>query len=218
MSEQSLGGPVVAPTPSFLDDPTEAVVAMPSISEAATDPVTPLSLEEILDRARLPEKRVWITLRADLEAVHDEIVHELGQLVNAQGELLEDAEASLGEETAIGRARALVEKLATVENEMRGSRAPFLFRGMSSDELAVFNAEHYPANTDQPGAMNPYNNQLVARCAVSPELTVEGVEKLRKALGSRAILTLVHAATRVNVTGGVDVPKSPISSLGQKGE
>lgn len=175
-------------------------------------PSTPLTVEQILEIAKLPERRAEVCLKPDLQARFDELVSELSTLVNDRGELLEEAEASLGESTAKSRAIEISDEIESVRKEMAGSMWRPLFRGKTSDDLAVFNKKHYPENAKPGTSLAEYYNLLIAECAVEPPMTVEGVKAMRAKLGHKAISSLVETANRVNV-GGIDVPKSPISSL-----
>ena len=57
------------------------------------------------------------------------------------------------------------------------------------------------------------NNRLIVLCMVEPEITLEEVQALRKTFSHKAFQELINTAGAVNVGMGVDVPKSPISSL-----
>lgn len=168
------------------------------------------TVAEILDRAKVPERRANICLRTDLQAQYDGLLEELSALVNNRGELLEDAEASMGEESAASKAQRINDKLTAVRAEMVKATWRPLFRGMSSDELAVFNKEHYPKKD---GAdLTDYNNRLIAACSADPEMTIADVEQLRKKLTFKGIRELVEVATSVCI-GGLDVPKLPSFSV-----
>lgn len=210
MNDQSLAGP----TPDQPADNT--VFGNPNGAEPPRieipDHGRQMTVADILASARVPEKRASICVRADLQARYDEILAELGTLVNARGELLEDAEASMGEQTAASKAIALNDELASVRKEMAGAMWRPLFRGMTSDDLAVFNKEHYPKK--EGADLADYNNRLVAACSADPVMTVEDVAALRTKLNFKAIQQLVRTATAV-CTGDVDVPKLPAFSLNQ---
>ena len=183
-------------------------------SQTTTDKVIrPLTFDDILNTARLPEKRAKICLRADLEAERDEIMAELATLVGIDGRLLEqptDSDASL-EDSNEARARALNTRLESITSEMRDSMRYVRMRGMSSDDLAAFNKQWEPK--DRKADATEYNHRLVAACAVEPVLTLEQVRDLGKSLGSNAMLNLVQTAMTVCYGGGVDVPKLPTISL-----
>ena len=177
--------------------------------------VNDLTIDEILARAKTPERTARICLRADLQAEYDELVTELAGLVDAEGRVIADEEAALGETTPAQRAVELEARLRALRDEMAENTWSVRFRGLTTDELALFNREHAPKSDDQD--MTEYNTQLIAACAVKPNLTVDDVRKLRKALGSRAMGELVNAANWVCSRGGVDVPKSSPFSLSRPG-
>ncbi|MDN4173916.1 hypothetical protein QWY28_13225 [Nocardioides sp. SOB77] len=170
-----------------------------------------LTIDEVLNSARLPEKRAEICLRADLQAQYDVLAAELATLVTADGEVIVDDEAAAGEVTAAARARELDDNLASIRAEMEDSMWRPLFRGLSSEDLAVFNKEHRPA--DPTADMTDYNTRLIAATMTEPTATVDEVQALRRTLGSLAMIKLVRTASEVCVQGGVDVPKSSRLSL-----
>lgn len=191
-----------------------SVFEKPDATRPEIDLDTPgrqLTVAQILDAAKVPEKRASVCIRLDLQARYDELFAELGTLVNARGELLEDAEASMGDVSAASKARAINDQLTAVQAEMAKAMWRPLFRGMTSEDLAVFNKKNpYP---DKPGAdLAPYHNKLVAACAIDPVMSVEDVENLRKTLNHKAIQELVQTATAVCV-GRIDVPKLPSFSV-----
>lgn len=172
-------------------------------------PVLPLTVEQILEMAKLPERRAQICLRADLQARFDQLINELSTLVNTQGEVLDDAEASMGEETAASKARILEDQIRAVRAEMSASMWFPLFRGLPSDDLAVFNKEHYPKT--EGADLTDYHSLLISRCSVEPHLSVDDVKALRKKLSFKSIQELVRTVSQVNVGLGVDVPFLPSS-------
>lgn len=194
--------------------PADGVFGNPNGPTADQPPVVrrQLTIEEVLASARLPEKHARVCLRADLQARHDDLVAQLAGMVNAQGELIEDPEASAADTSAASRAQALNDDLADVRREMAQAIWFPLFRGLSTDDLAVFNKRHRPKGDN--ADMTDYNIELVAACAVEPTMTVDQVKALRTKLGSRAMQELINTAHEVCARGGVDVPKLPVSLLG----
>lgn len=200
-----------------LADPTPAEQSTPAGSASSTvfhQPPLPepinlveqLTIDQILDMAKLPERRARICLRGDLQARYDQIVAELGQLVTPSGELISDPETSLGEQTTESRAQALADELESVRAEMAGAMVSFLFRGMSADDLAVFEKAHKPK--DPKADHTDYWVRLIAASSVEPEMTQASVQAFRKKFGANAFWELVTTARDVNMGGGVDVPKS----------
>lgn len=206
--EQSLDGT----TPDRDPRPASTPFHRPEAPDLDLDAAgIPLTVAQILEMAEFPEQRAQICLKANLQARHDELVDELGALVYADGTLREDVEASLGEKPAKARAIALQQEDEAVVAEMRRSMWRPLFRGISSDDLAVFNKEHWPKKQGDP--LTDYHNRLIARCMVEPSITLDEVQALRKKLSHKAFQALVETASKVNVGLGVDVPKSPSFSL-----
>jgi hypothetical protein len=194
-------------------DPTGSSVFGNPNGPAAAPPVRRmLSVEDVLQSVRLPEKHARICVRADLQAEHDEIVAELATLIDAHGELIEDdGERAVGEASSRDRAQELGDRLTAVRRKMGESMWLPRFRGLSTDELAVFNRQHYPKGEN--ADLTEYNTKLVAECSLDPKMSVDEVKALRKKLGSRAFVALVQTAVEVCTRGGVDVPKSPTSLL-----
>lgn len=201
------------PTVSDLTPPAGGVFGNPNgpTSESA---VNDLTIDEILARAKTPERTARICLRADLQAEYDELVAELTDLVDAEGRVMVDDEATIGETSPAQRATEIEERLRLLRTEMAENTWAVRFRGLTTDELALFNREHEPKGDQD---WTEYNTHLVAACAVKPVLSVDDVRKLRKTLGSRAMGQLVTSATWVCTQGGVDVPKSSPFSLSRQG-
>lgn len=173
------------------------------------------TVEEILAEAKLPERHARICLRADLEAEHEQIVAELASLIDAQGHVIEDEERAAGEGSVVARVQGLAARDEQVLSQMREAMWFPLFRGLSTEALQEFNAQHYPKKPDKNGDidLSGYNVLLIAETAVEPRLTPDQVRALRGKLGAKAYKQLVDTAQSVCVRGGVDVPKSPASLL-----
>lgn len=175
-------------------------------------PLKQMTIDEVLATARRVEKVARISLRGDLQAEHDELVRELSGLVTADGELIEDPEASMGEESAAVRAQELNQRLVELGREMAGAMWSVRFRAMSSDDWAVFTKAHFPeADKDGKRDLTDFNVKLVAATAIEPTLTEEQVRALGGKLGTSQIVNLANTAWNVCTKGGVDVPKSPVS-------
>lgn len=192
--------------------PASGAAGGPFVSPPTPEPIDLTAtkvwtIADILAEAELPEKRASICLKANLQARHDEILTELAGLVDARGQLLDDDEAAVGDIKPSTRARELVAEDEVVLREMRKSMWYPLFRGKTSDDMAVFNKEHLPKSEGAP--MIDYYNRLISECSREPELSIEDVTNLRKKLGSKPIATLIETVAEVCARGGVDVPKLP---------
>ena len=148
-------------------------------------------------------------LAAPIVRAPDRIVTDLSTLVTPAGELIDpDAdETSLGQESPLAAVERLNRELADVRAEMQDSMWFPRFRGMSSDDLVVFQEQHYPKKEGE--NLVGWQNQLVAASMIEPTVTVADVEKLRGTLGAQAMRKLIDTATEVNLRGGIDIPFSP---------
>lgn len=192
--DQPLGSPFIKPA----DDP---------ISLDLTSTARTLSIEDVLTAAKLPERTAIVCIRADLQADYDTAIAELGQLVDARGELLEDPEASLDDQTRAARARELSDSIDAIRREMTAHLWRVRFRGMPSEDYSVFNKQHMPKGD---GAdMSDYNLRLIAETAIDPEISYDQAKALNRKLGGRAMAELANAAWNVCNEGGISVPKSP---------
>lgn len=198
--DRSLGD-TTAPATDHAGSPFHQPAPAPEIDFTAQ-----LTIEEILERAKLPERTAYLCLRADLQAKNDEIIEELNTLVTASGEMVIDPEASIGEQTAAGRAQQLADEQAANRRAMHAASTPFLFRGMSADDFAVFEKAYRPKSKD--AEFTDYFVKLIAACCVRPAMTEDQVKALRKKFGARAFLELSNTVQAVNTGGGVDIPKS----------
>jgi hypothetical protein len=203
--DATLGDPTPPPAPHPFGNPD---------GQADLDLPAPQawSVDQILAMARTPEKRARICLRADLQARHDQILAELRTLITAAGEIIEDPERSNGDVSNESRAIALNTELTQIQREMAASMWQPLFRGKTSDDMAVFNKAHFP-KADGKGNVDlkEYYFLLISECSVEPKLSVDDVRKLKGTLGAAAYAELRDTAKDVCTEGGVDVPKSPVS-------
>lgn len=173
-----------------------------------------LTIDELLEDARLPEDYARICLRADLEAEHNRLILELGAMISSDGELLEDDETSLGEETTKLRAQEKADRLEEVRKQMAASTRYVLFRGLSSDDLKILRRRILPTKGEPNDAqIAAFHDALVAECAINPQISEAQMRTFRGKLGDRAIQTLIETANKVCVTGGVNVPKLPAALL-----
>lgn len=164
-----------------------------------------LTLDEIMNQARLVERTAYIYLRGDLDDEVHQLTAELAQLVDEDGELLDDEDQSLGD---AGRAQQLYERLRKVRAERDKSRRAVKFRAMPDDEFDVFEKAH----RDKDGGLkdrDDYYAKLISRCAIAPTFTEDQVHATRKKLSAPQMTKLRNEAYLANATGGLDIPKSP---------
>ncbi|MBA2952109.1 hypothetical protein GON03_19020 [Nocardioides sp. MAH-18] len=205
-TDQSLGDPGTQTPDAFTRPPTAPPIPDPAaLAEAAVAAKAPMSVADVLAAARLPEKRARVCLAGDLVAEYDDVIAELAGLLDVNGEVTDDPEASIGEESKTARATRLNARADEIRVQMAEHMWLPLFRGMSSDDLSTFNAAHYPK---EDGAdLKPYHELLVAECSVEPKITVEEARQLRKTLPVTSWQELWKTAAEV-CTGRIDIPKS----------
>jgi hypothetical protein len=208
--DATLGAPDTTPPQAAPESRVSLTVPDPEPTEDRM-----LTLEELLTEARLPEDYARICLRADLEAELTLIDTELASLVDAEGNLVDDDdERDLGDAgSAAARAQALADRRRTTAAEMAKSVRFVRFRGLSAAASAAFDEEHAVKDTSNARKVAEFNDKLVAATAVNPTITVEQMAQYRDHLGPRSIAQLTRIAQKVCTRGGVDVPKSPVSSL-----
>lgn len=204
--DQSLGDPGTETPEAFTRPPTAPPMPDPAaLAEAAVAARAPMSVADVLAAARLPEKRARVCLAGDLVAEYDDVIAELSGLLDVSGEVNDDPDSPLGEESKTARAQRLNARADEIRVQMAQHMWLPLFRGMSSDDLSTFNAAHYPK---EDGAdLKPYHELLVAECSVDPKISVEEARALRKKLPHTSWQELWKTAAEV-CTGRIDVPKS----------
>lgn len=205
MNDQPLGGDqAVSDTITPFGDPG------PNPDDPRVDTI--LTLDEVMNSARLVERTARICLRGDLVAELNEHLQRLAQLVDADGNVLADGDDALA---AKSEAAERMGKIARVRREMTGAMRAVRFRAMPDDEWRVFERTH----RDGDGKIKDnedYHNKLIARCAIAPTLSEADVKTMRSRLGHTQMVTLGNEAYLACTTGGLDIPKSPNFSRGQK--
>lgn len=193
------------------ESPTPTIVTDPGLADSAVAAI--LDLDELLSSARLVERTATICLRGDLEGELDQVLTELGDLVDEHGvPLAEGDDASLGD---AGRAAELQQRANDLSAQMRKAEKHIVFRAMNSDAWDEFEKAHRKPDGSAKNAQN-YVVALISACAVKPPLTPEQVQAMRKALTSNQMNNLFVAAHGANTTGGLDVPKLPSYSHVQR--
>lgn len=203
--DQTLGGSTGPEVPAALGNPGGTVERTPQLE-------TILTLDEIMSSARLVERTARICLRGDLEAEYNETLEELAGLVDADGNVISDGDQALGD---ANRADQLAERARELRTEMKAATRRVRFRAMPDDEWRAWDKAQRGSDgkiKDQ----DAYNNEIIARCAIEPTMTVDDVKRLRSKLGPTQLVALANAAFFACTTGGLDVPKSPSYLPAQK--
>lgn len=184
------------------DGPGSGILATAAASEAVQNFLT---LDAVLNSSRLVERTAHICLRGDLEDQYNAKIEELTTLVGADGELLAE-----GDDAALAdgaRAEKLEQEALELHKRMRAETYAVRFRAMPDDEWDKFEALH--RKNGKVVNLRKYHNELIAKCAINPELTVAEVTQLRSKLNANQMVTLSNEAYWANTTGGLDIPKSP---------
>lgn len=176
----------------------------------------PFSVEDILGMARLPERTASICVRADLQGEWDRLLEELSTLVNQHGEILDSAEPSAGDVSAEGRALQIQDRMNEIRGEMRKAMWHVTFRAMDDESWATFKRMHKPK--DPNADHTDFQHRLVCETAISPTLSKDQLQALRKKLGPTGIAALTVKAWEACTSSGLDVPKLPASLRNLAGE
>lgn len=173
---------------------------------------TVLSLDEIMSSARLAERKAKICMRSDLEAEYLEALEQLGALVDDRGNVVSDGEQALTDQS---RAIELNDTLRRLQDEMADAMRVVRFRAMPTDAWDAWSRSHH----DEQGKVkdvDAFNEQIIAKTAIAPTLTVDQVRQLRSKISPVQFAELANTAYYACTTGGVDVPKSPSFSVAPK--
>lgn len=190
-------------------EPTEQATLPPAF---APDPTSGfLTVEQMLESARRPRRVAKICLRGDIEAEYLELLDELGDLVDAEGQILSD-DPSMEE---AGKVADLRDQIAAKHAEMRANTGQVLLEAMADEDWEIFDKKHRgpDGSVKDRGA---WQAEMVAACAIKPTISVQEFTELRKKLGPTSIAELANKAYSANTTGGVDIPKLPSFSVAPK--
>lgn len=163
-----------------------------------------LTLDQIMTSARRVRRVARICLAADLEADWVATLEELGTLVTADGELVNE-DASMDEAAVVAELRA---KAADLRARMAGQTFSVMFEAMNDDDWDVFEKTHRN-NAGKVKDLREWQVAIISACAVNPTMTPDQVKELRTKLGPTQITEMSNQAYAACATGGVDVPKFP---------
>lgn len=201
MSEQTIGS--TTPNPFVVEDKE------PSIVDTILDLNALLSAD-----VRRAEKTARFSIRPDLEARLDELQGELEGLTDENGRPILETET----ETAIGgsggrTAEVVAQEWRAVQTEYAASMRSVRMRQIPDEDWAAFEAK-WRKELDA-GAPYPQDfwDELIVATAHTPAIPADKVKELRKKLGRPAMNELGLKAWAVNVSSGVDVPKSRLVSV-----
>jgi hypothetical protein len=206
MADEALAG---EDTPVAFTRNEHSLAAAPTLSTPGLGE-TILTLDELMNSARRPERTARICLRPDLQADLDELEAQLGVYADSRGEFDPSDEALAG-----GAVSELANRIQQVREQMQASMRSVRVRAMPKDEWATF-VETHSDDKARDGFKPDFWPLLVSKCAIAPTFNTEQVTALRSTLGQPAFDAIAVAAFKANTADGVDVPKSPLSSRALK--
>jgi hypothetical protein len=165
-------------------------------------------VDELIARAKPRETTAAVCLAGDLNARHEELTRQLGDL---EEKWIPDSLSSENPRLA------LAEQITALEREMTEQLHTFRFRALPKTKFQALQRAH-PARDDAVPPERLFNVEtfptaLVAACCVDPEFpSVAKVDELFDKLGQGAFDAAFTAAWTAN-TGGSDVPKSALASI-----
>jgi len=160
------------------------------------------TVDEFLGGHEPPSVTVYVTMRADLLAVHSQLQHEYD-------------EASKADRLEVRHpiAPQILDKIGEVESEIAATERPFTFRGIGSSDYRklITRKENRPRSQDREDSLqfNPDNfpPALIAASSQQPDISPAQAQQLYETLSDAQFGKLWQAAIAVNI-GADDAPKS----------
>lgn len=160
-------------------------------------------LDAWLTDAKRPERSVTVYKRADLIADLDDLER---RIENANR--IPDDERSLADDT-----QALEDEYLAKAAEFHASALTLRVQGLTEEEMTAINAE--AKKNKETNAQ--IGRRLVSAALVSPKISVEGLEKLSKAIGDAQMNLLVSAYQLATMKAPVVTVPFSLKSSGQDG-
>lgn len=172
------------------------------------------NFKAMIAEAKLPERTVEICLRGDLVAEHEQAERELEQAQKQTADSL--AGSGVGE---------LVERIESLEAEMRDSTVTFTLRALSRPQYRALSLEH-PPRRDEDGAVveddrgmgfnvDTFYDAIIRRSVVDPEMDAGDWDALLDRITDRQFELLGAAAFLLN-RADVDIPFSLAASRAKR--
>lgn len=136
-------------------------------------------LDAWLTDAKRPERSVTVYKRADLIADLDELER---QIDNAQ-------RAGADEETLSGGTATLEAEYLAKLQEFHDSALTVRVRGLTSEEMAEIHSEGKKLKENQ----SQIGRRLIEAALVYPRISIDGLERLSKAIGDAQMTEIVNA-------------------------
>lgn len=193
-----LGTPNPAPAPT-VDPPTVSIVD------------TILDLDELMSAdVRRAERTARFCTKPWLEAEIDELLYELEQVTDGQGNPLPAPESAVGEQLRTAQVVAL--EIQTLQAEMGAAFRSVRMGQLPSDDWQEFRAKWRQVLDKGAPYPNDFYDDLIGEASLRPKITPEQSAVLRTKLGDPQMDELASKAWAVNTESGVSIPKSPLSS------
>lgn len=172
---------------------------------------TILTLDDLIEGARLPERIVRISKRGDLLAELDDVEGRLEELVDDEGQQ-QVSDDALG---AVNEVHQLRNRAFELRTEIAKSTIPVKVRAMGAAAWKVFFAKW--EDTKAGGVKDGINDALVIACTVSPVIESQAqLDRLKDAFNHVQVLRIAQAAFAANTASGLDLPKLPPSLAAQQ--
>lgn len=191
-------------------------------TEPTTDPAIDTSIiDEILDIDALlasnierAERSEVLYTKPHLEAKIDALEAELERLNIGSDSNSPDGEAAVGDAPAAGgrSPEVVAREIQALRREYAASGRLVRLRQLPSEEWTSFEATWKDALSKPPPFPAAMWDDLIAKCAIAPELPVAKVRDLRKKLGHPPLHKLALTCWDLNTEAGVSVPFSRLSS------
>jgi len=182
----------------------------PTVVDPAPRFETILDLDELMSEGRRPERTARFCIRADLVAdleAFDAELDELESTTPSQG-----FDKPQPDEALASRRDELLAEREAKRAEMARFMRSVRVRALPDPEWKAHERKHRRNLTDADVLPDAFWDELVAKCAVAPALSLDDVRKLRSQLAQSQFDTVRLAAFGVNTATGVDIPKSRGSS------
>lgn len=164
------------------------------------------ALSDALKNAKRPQRTVPVCLRGDL----------IGEIEQLNVELVQHRSRAQSTLASQGDDRKIAERIAALQEEMRGATVDFHLQGLSRPEWNQLVADH-PPTEDQRAEGYVYDvdvlpENLVRRCLIDPVPTDDEWANVLAKITSGQFEGLVEVAMALSRTKVVDVPFSPAAS------
>lgn len=152
-----------------------------------------LDFDDVIARAKLPERTLSLCLRGDLQAEWEDLERQLAA-----------AQENTRDEALSGNPdiRDLADRMVAVSEEMAGCEVVFRFRGLGAKTYSDLLVKNKAAD-DDPDAVEGldwtiYPTALIAACAIDPVMTIAQVGELSERVSARQWDDLFSAALATN--------------------